>query len=66
MGDSLSGGGGSRFLNPWVLHFQKMGLELKCPLWCVLLIYFFSHFSLCGWFWVCSLMLCLLAEKIHG
>ncbi|XP_023554232.1 BRCA1-associated RING domain protein 1 [Cucurbita pepo subsp. pepo] len=22
----------SRFLNPWVLHFQKMGLELKCPL----------------------------------
>lgn len=21
-------------LNPWVLHFQKLGLELKCPLWC--------------------------------
>jgi hypothetical protein len=31
MGDSVSGSG--RFLNPWVLHFQKMGLELKCPLW---------------------------------
>ncbi|XP_062148642.1 BRCA1-associated RING domain protein 1 isoform X3 [Alnus glutinosa] len=30
MGDSVSGSG--RFLNPWVLHFQKMGLELKCPL----------------------------------
>ncbi|KAL5860010.1 hypothetical protein ACOSQ4_001306 [Xanthoceras sorbifolium] len=22
----------SRALNPWVLHFQKLGLELKCPL----------------------------------
>lgn len=22
----------TRFLNPWLLHFQKMGLELKCPL----------------------------------
>ncbi|XAR58664.1 Histone-lysine N-methyltransferase [Bertholletia excelsa] len=22
----------ARFLNPWVLHHQKLGLELKCPL----------------------------------
>ncbi|KAA8550722.1 hypothetical protein F0562_002406 [Nyssa sinensis] len=22
----------ARFLNPWVLHLQKLGLELKCPL----------------------------------
>ncbi|KAF8401959.1 hypothetical protein HHK36_012910 [Tetracentron sinense] len=22
----------ARFLNPWVFHLQKMGLELKCPL----------------------------------
>ncbi|XP_010264933.1 PREDICTED: BRCA1-associated RING domain protein 1 [Nelumbo nucifera] len=29
MADSLNY---SRFFNPWVLHFQKMGLELKCPL----------------------------------
>ncbi|KAG7989683.1 hypothetical protein I3843_03G251200 [Carya illinoinensis] len=31
MGDSIDNGG-SRFLNPWFLHFQKLGLELKCPL----------------------------------
>ncbi|KAJ7977203.1 BRCA1-associated RING domain protein 1 [Quillaja saponaria] len=24
--------GNSKLLNPWVLQFQKMGLELKCPL----------------------------------
>ncbi|KAB1199223.1 hypothetical protein CJ030_MR0G026021 [Morella rubra] len=30
MGDSTSNG--SRSLNPWSLNFQKMGLELKCPL----------------------------------
>lgn len=23
----------SSFLNPWLLHHQKLGLELKCPLW---------------------------------
>ncbi|KAI3921166.1 hypothetical protein MKX01_036145 [Papaver californicum] len=31
MADSGSGNL-NRFLNPWVLHFQKLGLELKCPL----------------------------------
>ncbi|MCL7028903.1 hypothetical protein MKW94_019786 [Papaver nudicaule] len=31
MADSASGNL-NRFLNPWVLHFQKLGLELKCPL----------------------------------
>ncbi|CAM8923196.1 unnamed protein product [Rhodiola kirilowii] len=27
-----SGSAARRFLNPWVLHLQKLGLELKCPL----------------------------------
>lgn len=22
-----------RLMNPWALHLQKLGLELKCPLW---------------------------------
>ncbi|GLU07790.1 hypothetical protein SLE2022_247370 [Rubroshorea leprosula] len=25
-------------MNPWVLHLQKLGLELKCPLWFLELI----------------------------
>ncbi|GFP82946.1 protein breast cancer susceptibility 1 homolog [Phtheirospermum japonicum] len=33
----------SRLLNPWVFHFQKLGLELKCPL--CLCVPASSHFS---------------------
>lgn len=40
----------TRFLNPWLLHFQKMGLELKCPLW-----YLYS--STLFFFFDCSLLL---------
>jgi hypothetical protein len=31
-------------MNPWVLHLQKLGLELKCPLWFSSLtpLFFFS------------------------
>ncbi|KAK6937738.1 BRCT domain, partial [Dillenia turbinata] len=32
MADSSSSNSFCRFLNPWVLHLQKLGLELKCPL----------------------------------
>ncbi|GLT42278.1 hypothetical protein SLA2020_162890 [Shorea laevis] len=31
MADSRSAGHVSRVMNPWVLHLQKLGLELKCP-----------------------------------
>ncbi|XP_028758270.1 BRCA1-associated RING domain protein 1 [Neltuma alba] len=32
MEDSGKHGNNSKFLNPWMLQFQKMSLELKCPL----------------------------------
>ncbi|KAK6940632.1 hypothetical protein RJ641_030163 [Dillenia turbinata] len=32
MADSSSSSSFCRLLNPWVLHLQKLGLELKCPL----------------------------------
>ncbi|RDX80310.1 BRCA1-associated RING domain protein 1 [Mucuna pruriens] len=32
-----SGATKTKLLNPWMLHFQKLALELKCPLWPVLL-----------------------------
>lgn len=39
MEDSGKHGNNKRkFLNPWMLQFQKMGLELKCPLWFVILL----------------------------
>ena len=28
-------GSKTKLLNPWMLHFQKLALELKCPLWFV-------------------------------
>lgn len=34
----------SRFLNPCMLHLQKLGLELMCPLWSVCLISFFFYY----------------------
>lgn len=40
----------AKFLNPWVLNFQKLGLELKCPLWFVFSCFAFS-------------VSCLVAEK---
>jgi len=36
MNDSAKPNAGkTKLLNPWMLHFQKLALELKCPLWFV-------------------------------
>lgn len=32
-------------MNPWVLHCQKMGLELNCALWYVSLFLCFKLFN---------------------
>lgn len=52
MADSKCSDSSTRsMMNPWVLHFQKLGLELKCSLWFVslakfifFLFYFFGIF----------------------
>lgn len=44
MGDSTTAhncsGGKRASLNPWVLHLKKLGLELKCPLWYVPMMFY--------------------------
>lgn len=44
MDDSTKPNAGKpKLLNPWMLHFQKLALELKCPLWFVNLSLFLYY-----------------------